>query len=186
MPKRLSLVKKIISLFGAVFLSGTSGIFSPVFSAPPAKAFGQLPMAYDAAISPNGDLLAAIINIRGEYAVVVQPTEGKGMKPKIAPLGEGITPGYIKWINNDRWAVSIKRQQTFRGTPFTSSFLYSYDLKTDDQGLIVHPKKMFRQFNDRVIDWLEDDPDHILMTYSEVEWDSYPDIEKSECEYGAS
>jgi len=42
---------------------------------------------------------------------------------------------------------------------------------------LIKPK-IFRQFNDRVVDWLEDDPDHILMEYSKAAYDPYPDIYK--------
>ena len=44
--------------------------------------------------------------------------------------------------------------------------------------MLVKPKGIFRQFNDRVVDWLEDDPDHILMAYSDESNDPYPDIKK--------
>ena len=35
--------------------------------------------------------------------------------------------------------------------------------------------KVFRQFNDRVVDWLEDDPDYILMQYSKAAYEPYPE-----------
>jgi len=182
-------ISKLIKSACLATALATFGLFSlhnAAYAAPPAKAFGQLPMAYDAAISPNGEKLAAVVNIGGSYAVVVRDVVSSGNKPKVTPLGEGITPNYVKWINNKRWSVSISRQEEFRNTPFKMSFLFSEDMSNGENGLIVRPKNMFRQFNDRVIDWLEDDPDHILMSYSDIEWDAYPDIKKGQCEYGTS
>ncbi len=178
MPQKLSKFVKSICLAVGLAAFGISHTSQPAQAAPPAKAFGQLPMAYDAAISPDGKKLAAVVNLGGSYAVVVRDVVSTGEKPTATPLGEGITPNYVKWINNHRWAVSINRQEEFRNTPYTMSFLFSEDLKSGERGLIVTPRKMFRQFNDRVIDWLEDDPEHILMAYSDIEWDPYPDIKK--------
>ncbi len=178
MPKKASIIRKSLCVLSAIGFMGLNGFHNSAFAAPSAKAFGQLPMAYDAAISPNGEKLAAVVNVSGSYVVVVRDVQNTGGKPLVTPLGEGITPNYVKWINNDRWSVSIDKQDEYRNTPFTMSFLFSEDLKTGENGLIVRPKDMFRQFNDRVIDWLEDDPDHILMAYSDIQFDPYPDIKK--------
>jgi len=51
--------------------------------------------------------------------------------------------------------------------PFTVGYLYSGDINTRKGGFVVKPRNMFRQFNNRVVDWLEDDPEHILMAYSD-------------------
>jgi hypothetical protein len=151
----------------------------PLYAAPPAKAFGELPVAYDAAISPDGKHVAVVLNIKGVYGVVVKKMKAKkGEKPTFLSLGEGVQPGYIKWVNNDRWVTSVNKLEEYRNTPFMTSYLFSQDIVTGKNGLVVKPKKMFRQFNDRVIDWLEDDPDHILMAYSDESFDPYPDIKK--------
>lgn len=44
---------------------------------------------------------------------------------------------------------------------------------------MVRPDRdLFRQFNHIVVDWLEDDPDHILMAYSDVSQLKSPDLYK--------
>ena len=147
-------------------------------AAPPAKAFGELPVGYDAAISPNGQELAIIINIRGTYGVVAQKIDGSTKKPWFVTLGKNIKPNYIKWVNNDRFVVSVSKSEKYRGTPFTVGYLFTGNINTREGDLVVKPKNMFRQFNNRVVDWLEDDPEHILMAYSDDEFDPYPDIKK--------
>ena len=153
---------------------------NPVAShaAPPAKAFGELPVAYDAAISPNGEELAVIINHKGVYGVLARKTGDSSEKQWFLTLGKSIKPSYVKWVNNERFIVSVKKSEEFRSTPFTVGYLYSGDINTRKGGFVVKPRNMFRQFNNRVVDWLEDDPEHILMAYSDEQWDPYPDIKK--------
>lgn len=159
------------------FLLTNSASLSAI-AAPPAKAFGELPVVYDAAISPDGVRIAVIINIRGTYAVLTRTTEQSDEQPWLQSLGEGIKPRYVKWVNNNRYVVAISKPQRYQGTPFTATFLFSSDIKTKEPMLLVKPKKIFRQFNDRVVDWLEDDPDHILMAYSDESFDHFPEIQK--------
>ena len=147
-------------------------------AAPPAKAFGELPVGYDAAISPNGEELAIIVNIKGTYGVIAQKLDGSTEKPWYLTLGKDIKPAYVKWVNNHRFVVSVEKSEKYRNTPFTVGFLFTGDLKERKGRLLVEPKDIFRQFNNRVVDWLEDDPEHILMAYSDEEWDAYPDIKK--------
>ena len=147
-------------------------------AAPPAKAFGELPVGYDAAISPNGEELAIIVNIKGTYGVIAQKLDGSTEKPWYLTLGKDIKPAYVKWVNNHRFVVSVEKSEKYRNTPFTVGFLFTGDLKERKGRLLVAPKDIFRQFNNRVVDWLEDDPEHILMAYSDEEWDAYPDIKK--------
>ena len=147
-------------------------------AAPPAKAFGELPVGYDAAISPNGEELAIIVNIKGTYGVIAQKLDGSTEKPWYLTLGKDIKPAYVKWVNNHRFVVSVEKSEKYRNTPFTVGFLFTGDLKERKGRLLVEPKDIFRQFNNRVVDWLEDDPEHILMAYDDEEWDAYPDIKK--------
>lgn len=147
-------------------------------AAPPAKAFGELPKAYDAAISPDGSELALIVNVKGIYGIYAQKVDGSTENSYFVSLGEGIKPRYIKWINNQRFVVSINKSEKFGSTPFTVGYLYTVDIIERKGRLVVKPKGMFRQFNNRVVDWLEDDPEHILMAYSDKQFHPYPDIKK--------
>jgi dipeptidyl aminopeptidase/acylaminoacyl peptidase len=158
----------------------------PASAAPPAKAFGELPVAYDAAISPEGSHLAIIVNVRGEYNVLVQSLKNSGETPWRLGLGDEIKPGYIKWVNNHRFVVSIEKSEEIRNTPFTVRYLFTGDMNTRKGKLLVKPKKMFRQFNDVVVSWLEDDPEHILMAFSDIEFHPYPDIKKVNVSTGHS
>jgi len=166
-------------LFASAIAIASSLLFAETaYSAPAAKAFGELPMGYDAAISPNGEELAMIVNVKGVYGVITQKIDGSTEKPWFITLGEHLNPGYVKWVNNERFVISVGKSEEYRGTPFTTGHLFTGDINTREGRFVVRSKSIFRQYNNRVIDWLEDDPDHILMAYSDKQFDPYPDIQK--------
>jgi len=175
---KVAIMSAVLSLFG--MLSSAS-----YAAAPPAKAFGELPVSLDADLSPDGKRIGVISNQGGKYFVYTSVIDDLGSKPTVLALGEDIRPEYIRWVNNDRFVVSVVKLESYRDTPFMIGYLYTQDVSGDEKGrLVVKPRNMFRQFNNRVVDWLEDDPDHILMAYSEEEFSAYPDVYKVKVENG--
>jgi len=173
-------------LFASAIAIASSLFFTETaYSAPPAKAFGELPMGYDAAISPNGEELAIIVNVKGVYGVISQKVDGSSDNPWFLTLGENINPGYVKWVNNHTFVISVGKSEKYRSTPFTTGYLFAGDINTRKGKFVVTPRSIFRQYNNRVVDWLEDDPDHILMAYSDEQFDPYPDIKKVEVASGS-
>jgi dipeptidyl aminopeptidase/acylaminoacyl peptidase len=163
---------------GVCFSAGLFGAM-PAQSAPKPETFGQLPTVYDGAISPDGQKLAVIQNFFGEYAVNVIDLNKPDAKPVVAALGKESKPKYIKWVNNDRVVVSYWQSEKIKREVMNSSFLYSLDTETLKGRILVEPRDGVRQYNDRVLDWLEDDPDHILMQFAESdEFEGWPDIRR--------
>jgi len=169
---------KSIVFASAIAIASSLFVTETAYSAPPAKAFGELPMGYDAAISPNGEELAIIVNVKGTYGVISQKIDGSSEQPWFITLGENVNPGYVKWVNNHTFVISVGKSEKYRSTPFTTGYLFAGDINTRKGKFVVTPKKIFRQYNNRVVDWLEDDPEHILMAYSDDQFDPYPDIKK--------
>ena len=144
-----------------------AGLTSAAHAAPPAKAFGELPVAYDADISPDGKRLAMILNNNGTYVVFSTLTDDITAEKNVIALGKGVKPSYIKWVNDDRYIVSISKTEKSGSTPFDVGYLYTNDASDGKKGrLLVKSRDIFRQFNNVVVDWLDDDPDHILMALS--------------------
>ncbi len=162
------------------------GILAPVANAaPPAKAFGELPLSFDADLSPDGKHIAVIVNVKGMYYAATRQTDDPNGKMDAIPLGKDLKPSYIKWVNNERYVVAIKKSESYRSTPYTIRHLYTKSINEKNGQFVLKPK-IFRQFNDVVVDWLEDDPDHILMAFSKNEFDPYPDIYRVEVATGKS
>ena len=156
------------------------GSMQNAHAAPPAEAFGELPNIYDAAISPDGDEIASIINHNGQYVISVSSLYRKsGEKPKVIGLGKGVKPSYVKWGNDTHVIVSFWQSQKIRSIPITSSYLFSFDTVALKGKVLVKPSAdVFRQYNATVVDWLEDEPDHILMSYDKLSNNEKPAIHK--------
>lgn len=108
-------------------------------------------------------------------------------------------------MNNDRVFVSLWRSTEVGGrrsratgsrlkNTYNSSAnafavkvtsIYSLDADTMEGRILVSPNG-FRQFNDDVLDWLEDDPDHVLMQLAGDGGNQiYPDVRKVDVVSGA-
>ena len=168
-------------LTGAACVLGLAGTaLAPQAEAKNTPAdFGERISIYDAAISPQGNKFALIQNNGGEYIVRLVDTTDKSGALKAVGLGKGVKPQYVKWVNDNRFVVSVRQKENDRGTVFNTSFLHTIDADTMDARVLVRPRKGFRQFNDRVLDWLEDDPDHILMQFASDGADqNFPHVQK--------
>lgn len=156
-----------------------SALFSIcAFAKPPASAFGQLPNVYDAAISPDGSKLAVYLNAGdGGYAVGVYFLNERGKKPLIADMQDGVKPSSIRWANDDIVLASFWQSSKIQRTPITSGYIYRLQVSTQDAKILIQPKDIFRQFNSNIIDMLRNDPDHILMSFSDYNT-SAPDVQK--------
>lgn len=175
MPRLLSLILMIG--FAELFLLTSIANAAP----PPSDAFGRLPAIYDAAISPDGSEIASIVNHKGKYVVSLVRMDELGtdnITPRLVALGDGVKPSYVKWVNDQHLIVSFWQSEKMRFTPFTTGYLYSLDTKSMKGKILIKPRDVFRQYNNVVADWLEDDPEHILMVFDEDSNNDRPDLRK--------
>lgn len=175
----------------AVYASALLSLAFPFLavSAPDGALFGQLPQAHDAAISPEGDRIAVLQNVQGSYwvnIIDINPDGDGPTKQMMAGLGEDVQPQYVKWIDDHRVIVSVLQQHMFRNDPITSGFLHLVDTRTlKARPIITPPNYGLRQFNNQVLDWLEDDPEHIIMQFAGDGKDqNKPDVRRVNIENG--
>ncbi|MGI9270507.1 MAG: alpha/beta hydrolase family protein [Woeseiaceae bacterium] len=152
-----------IALLLGLFLSATA------LAAPSAESFGTLPDIRDAAISPDARQIAIIVNAKGTFAVRVLKVDEPDEPIRAIGLPENVKPTWIRWVNNDRVLVGLFQFQRYRGRASWISFIYTMDANTMVGDILVKPKNLRRQDNADVIDFLDDDPDHILMSFSDVD-----------------
>ena len=165
----------------------------PGWSAPiPAENFGTLPAISDAALSPDASRIAAVMSKDGRYFLSINNILEPEQAPKISTLGETIKPAYVRWANDRQVILSFWRSEESGGVPFRTGYLYTLDTETMEGRILVDPRDagrsatgsrignsgIFRQFNNVVVDWLEEDPDHILMAYSEKDNNLMPDLRR--------
>ncbi len=179
----------------AALISQTDFAFA---APPPAEAFGKLPEIYDATLSPDASKLAVIINRDGEYRLSVNDLTNPEAPVKVVKLDSGIKPAYIKWANKEQVLFSFWQSEEMRGTPFRTGYIFSYNIKSGKGKILIDPRgqgdvvagsklqrmDLFRQFNNVVVDWLEDDPDHILMAFSEDDNNVRPAIHRVDVKSG--
>jgi dipeptidyl aminopeptidase/acylaminoacyl peptidase len=160
-------------------------LVAPIHSsaAPTAEAFGILPDIRNAAISPDASQAALIVNADGIYAIQVLDLDNPGGTIRAVGLDDGVKPRWIRWVNNDRVLVGIFRFEKFRSMASWSSFIYTLDVNSMQGKILIKPKLWRRQNNAGVIDFLDDDPDHILMAFSD-ENQFTPDIQRVHVESG--
>jgi len=173
---------------GSLSLAGLSAMPMTAHAEPPPEAFGQLPNLYDAALSPDYKQIALIKNSGGKYVVAVVNIDELG-KPltRALGLGKGVKPSYVKWVNENRVFIGFWQSSIFQGTPISSNFIYSVDTKTMKGKILVKPKEgVFRQYNGNVVDWLEDDPQHVLMAYDKGSNNIRPGLYRVNVKTGAS
>ena len=156
-----------------------------VQAAPPAIAFGELPVSFDADISPDGNRLAILMNVDGTYMVYTTSIGSTGSDEDVVSLGEDIQPEYVRWLNNDRYVVSLSQLQSYGDTPYMMGFLFTKDLTNGKKGRhLLKTGAIFRQNNNVVVDWLGDDPDHILMAFEKETFGEYPGVYKVNVDTG--
>ena len=156
--------------------------FAQAHAAPPSvEAYAQLPALRDGAISPDGSHIAVIGERKGGWMVrIINVTNLSDPVVKSAALPRHSVAKWVKWANNDRVLVSVKHTQRF-GNGVLGDFtnIITIDRATMKGDILIKQKRQMaigsrvgsnaggRQFNDDVIDWLPDDPEHILMGFSE-------------------
>ena len=146
-----------------------ASIWTDTTAALPAEAFGTLPRIHDTAISPDGRQIAAIVNFDGTYGVRVITIGGQEEELRAILLGEGVKPQWIRWANDERILVSLWQSKIYSGVPISMSFIYTLDSSKMQGEILIEPRDILRQNNSKVIDFLDHDPDHILMAFSDAD-----------------
>ena len=184
-----------------IILASILGLGSAYAAPLPAENFGKLPVIHDAALSPDGTEIAAVVSFKGKYIIRISELGASAGDPRLVGLGEGIKPAYIKWANDDQVILSFWQSEKIGSTPIRTGYLYTLDSQTMKGDILVDPRKdgrsttgarlgksaIFRQWNNVVVDWLEDDPEHILMAYSNEDNNNLsPDLRRVNVKTGKS
>ncbi|GMM67503.1 S9 family peptidase [Alteromonas sp. MTD1] len=172
---RLSLATLLLAVFTLVLSSDAIG--NQAKTTPDYEAFSALPTYWTPALSPNGDKIAFVQNTTGDNAIAMLATydliEGK-KHFLLQSDNERVKIRWYKWVNNERLVVSA-RYETRRGTTKVhDTRLLSIKYDGSDKGAfnLVNWERIKQragnprhipQFHDDVIDWLPNDPDHILI-----------------------
>ncbi|MCC3859745.1 alpha/beta hydrolase family protein [Pseudemcibacter aquimaris] len=154
-------------------------ITTVAYSAPiPAEVLGVIPEISDAELSPDGNKILLMQNYNGRKIIVTKSLIDPSIPANGIPTSEG-EYSWARWTSNNEIIAGINfssQRRTGRGlTDTTESRLVYMDwdgkniqnpieLRGNRMGVgPVSKQNHVPQFQDEVIDILEDDPDHVLI-----------------------
>ena len=161
--------KKLISLaFLSLFLIFNEFAYSE--EQIPTEVFGSPPLISTVKISPNGEKIAMYATLQnGESAILVRDlTENKPLKPIATSDNKTLKLLGFSWFSDDIILARAWLASDFYGTKLDNTRL----LRVNVDGTGFEPLFKKRHFKDLpwqppqqtgIIDWLEDDKDHILV-----------------------
>ncbi len=149
----------------------------------PVEVFAALPANLSPKLSPDGTAFAIIVPLRGRKHVLIRPIGGK-QDPVVLPPYEGSEISWIRWANNDRLLIGLSytsRRFEFFGKRVSETRLLSASRDGKKVINMVQGKKdpyatggsrlgvVFSraQIQDRVVDYLDDDPKHVLLALND-------------------
>lgn len=185
------MVRNILLL--ATALSFSCGSISWAQSGPeeiPVDVFASMDGFVDAELSPNGEYLAFLYPIKGRYNLVVHEFDS-GKNIKVIPPIDKLDLNWLRWANDSIIVFSMSYTAARYTTETVETRLISFNIETDALTPLVKPaEKIGRtgsrtareyyaeaQIQDRVTDWLVDEPRYILVTLDE-DFDNASEIRK--------
>lgn len=149
-------------------------------AAPPVEAFGKRPMISNVVISPGGTHYAALQWINGKEVVAIYSLYGKTNEDRVKLLDVDIYRDYqervrsVSWLNDDTVGVAIGFEAQRYGTPTFETRLIAARADLSDIRRIPKVRKRTGksakgqesregQFQDNILDFIDDDPTRILM-----------------------
>ena len=136
------------------------------------ETFAALPDFTNVRLSPDGSRVAAVANVVNENftgKIVLQRDLASGEQKLLLSLPDGeVQLNWIVWASDRKLLVSFRTRESLRGNPFTSTRLMVVDADTGEAESAIRRGHLRRaewipQFQDRVIDLLVEDDEHVLM-----------------------
>jgi dipeptidyl aminopeptidase/acylaminoacyl peptidase len=134
-------------------------------SSPLAQAFGSAPIMWGVQLSPDGTKLSAIqMHPSGTtLARVVSLVDGTASV--VLSGNEDFTVSWCEWANAERLLCGLRSMVPGPTTHFAVTRLVAAKTDGTEMKQLVDGRLRggFSQFQDRVIDWLPDDDEHVLI-----------------------
>lgn len=143
----------------------------------PAHVFSSLPQVQSPSLSPNGQQLAYIANLQNPQISLLTTLDLEKGKPVhlLKSDNEKVRINWFSWVNNKTLLISVRYAGKRNGTDTVETRLFAVEAGDSNNKvrLLIKPRSLsvryshVTQFQDRVIDMLPDDPDHILIALDE-------------------
>lgn len=139
----------------------------------PLDAFANLPMVTSVELSPDGQRIATLVNSGDNTVLAVRDVAGHPtLKPLLKTDNKQFRFSWIRWVNSERLLVSIAFPSRRGWTEVSETRLVSISREGGEPVNLVRRSAYDNpdrpaQFQDRVIDWLPEDGQHVLMEIDE-------------------
>lgn len=141
--------------------------------APSSGAFGAMDL------SPDGTKVVGTRLVDGAPVVSVLDVEAKSSIGLMPGLVDGFIVSWCRFKSDSRLLCSYRGVDHEAGIPFAVTRLVGVD--ADRSRLKVLAQRGARasaQFQDRILHWLPDDPQHVLVQVDDEDGDVFPDVYK--------
>ena len=134
----------------------------------------MLPSLDHAQLSPDGSMIAFLSSVQGHRCLVVHFLDTK-KDPSIKCPGD-LEVSWFAWKTNKRLLIGVYKSGAYYQRLITESFLLGMDVDGSNVKELLSPRqgRMINFNTDHVIDFLENDPDHVLVTVGTSSF--YPDV----------
>lgn len=137
--------------------------------------FSHLPNISQVSLSPNGKKLVFLARLddekrKGTAVYIFDVATKKSFSP-IYASNEKFLIGWVHWANDDQLLMSAVYPSSRYGIKTTETRLLKIDANTGEKESaygsgFLRRLKFIPQFQDRIIDWLPDDDQHVLVDFA--------------------
>ncbi|HUF73320.1 MAG TPA: alpha/beta fold hydrolase [Gammaproteobacteria bacterium] len=137
-----------------------------LLSTPLAEAFGSAPLVRGLRLSPDGNRISFMQMHSDGYPLVnvYDITSGR-VTTALAGERDGYDVSWCSWANEERLLCSLRFIESFRAIKYAQTRLAAVNADGSEPVLMLQDDRVLRaaQFQDNIVDWLPDDPEHVLL-----------------------
>jgi len=129
-------------------------------------------------LSPDGNRIAYTARVNGKRALIVLDLEKRTMKPILAAEEDSFQIRWCSFKTPQRLLCSLRGVERSRVQPFPISRLIA--INADGTGfkvMVQNGRNGSSQYQDRVLDWRDEDPSHVLIQLTPPgDFTPFPDV----------
>lgn len=171
--EKRTLMKTLLTLLSVLFFCSLNTHANEPL---PVSAFASLPDVKGMKLSPNGKLIASMVNsnaedLAGTVVSILNVETGEKVYP-VYTDNEKFVLNWIRWASDKKLLMSARYPAIRYGLPTTETRLLMVDMETFESGSVIRTSYIrgmdwIPQFQDNIIDILPNDEDSILLALSD-------------------
>ena len=130
-----------------------------------ATAFGKVPYLWGVRLSPDGSRISFLHMVEAGVPVAYVMDATGEPEPVLSSTPGKFDIYWCRWANNERLLCGFHGIDGFRGKLISATRLVAVNADGSDPKVLLQDqlKDEMTQYQDDVVDWLPDDPEHVLI-----------------------